>query len=125
MTSFTRIAVLLTAVLAFFLPISYTKGEDPISAKLDKIIIPKVEFIDCEIDEALDFLRKRARDLDPAGKGVNIILQVPTDFDRSCYTVTFSLKDIPLRDAIDYVARSVNLETKVERSAVVVSLPQP
>lgn len=54
-----------------------------ITAKLNNIIIPKIDFRDTSVRDAIDFLKQRSRDLDattddPAQKrGVNIVLKLP------------------------------------------------
>ena len=52
-----------------------------IQNKLNSIIIPRVEFKDATVREAIDFLKSKSRELDvresdPAKKGVNIVLQL-------------------------------------------------
>ncbi len=54
-----------------------------IEAKLNRIIIPKVEFKDATVRSAVDFLKAKSRDLDPETdpskpKGVNIVLKLDT-----------------------------------------------
>ena len=56
-------------------------GTAKINAKLNRIIIPKLEFKDATIREAVDFLKKKSADLDtlesePSRKGVNIVLKL-------------------------------------------------
>ncbi len=103
-------------------------GSAAINDKLDSITIPRIDFTDSSIVEAIGFLRKRAAELDdtesnPALKGVNIVLKLPPDSADSAYPITLSLQDVPLRAALDYVARTANLKIKVEPHAVVV-VPQ-
>lgn len=103
-------------------------GSDAISDKLDEIIIPKLDFTDSSIVEAIGFLRKRAAELDntesdPKLKGVNIVIKLPTDSPDASYPITLSLTDVPLRAALDYVARAANLKIKIEAHAVVI-VPQ-
>ena len=52
-----------------------------INAKLNRIVIPKLEFKDATIREAVDFLKKKSADLDtqepePSRRGVNIVLKL-------------------------------------------------
>ena len=52
-----------------------------IQNKLNTIILPKVEFKDATVREAIDFLKTKSRDLDirepdPTRRGVNIVLQL-------------------------------------------------
>lgn len=56
-------------------------GTAAIIAKLNRIIIPKVEFREATVREAIDFLKKKSAELDvnepdPTRRGVNIVLQL-------------------------------------------------
>ncbi|MFA7342718.1 MAG: Amuc_1098 family type IV pilus outer membrane protein [Terrimicrobiaceae bacterium] len=105
-----------------------TRGTSNINRKLDEIVIPKIDFRDATVREALDFIKQRASSLDtveqdPAKKGINIVLKLAPDAVESGSRITLSLTDVPLRAAIDYVARAANLKLKVEPYSVVV-VPQ-
>ncbi len=105
-----------------------TRGTSAINRKLDEIIIPRVDFNDATIREALDFLKQRAVALDtseqdPSRRGVNIVLKLAPDAPEAEQRISLSLTDIPLRVAIDYVAKAANLKLKIEPYAVVV-VPQ-
>ena len=59
-----------------------TRGTSLINRKLDEIIIPRIDFRDATIREALDFIKQRAVTLDtseqdPSRRGINIVLKVP------------------------------------------------
>jgi len=105
-----------------------TRGTSLINRKLDEIIIPRVDFQDATIREALDFIKQRAAALDtteqdPTRKGINIVLKLAADAPEANSRITLSLSDIPLRAAIDYVAKAANLKLKIEPYAVAV-VPQ-
>ena len=105
-----------------------TRGTSLINRKLDEIIVPRVDFRDATIREALDFLKQRSvaldtTDLDPTRRGINVVLKVPADSPEADARITLSLNDIPLRAAIDYVAKAANLKLKIEPYAVAV-VPQ-
>jgi len=109
-------------------PVIAVRSTQAITDKLDAIKIPRIDFTDSSIREALDFIKKRARDLDdsekdPGKKGVNIVLKLPPDADASAYPITLALDDVPLRAALEYVSQAANLKIKVEPFAVVV-VPQ-
>jgi hypothetical protein len=94
-----------------------------INQKLDEIIIPRVDFQDVTIREALDFLNQRAvsldgSEIDPARKGVNIDLKLPEGAVESESRITLALTDIPLRAAITYVAYAANLKLNVQPDTV-------
>jgi Flp pilus assembly secretin CpaC/tetratricopeptide (TPR) repeat protein len=105
-----------------------TRGTSLINRKLDEIIIPRIDFRDATIREALDFIKQRSVTLDtteqdPSRKGINIVLKAPADSPEANARITLSLNDIPLRAAIDYVAKAANLKLKIEPYAVAV-VPQ-
>lgn len=59
-----------------------TVGVAYITEKLKRIIIPKIDFEDTTVEEAIDFLRVRAAELDtmeldPSKKGVNFVIRRP------------------------------------------------
>jgi general secretion pathway protein D len=80
-----------------------SRGSQAINNKLDTIIIPRIDFTDSSIKEALDFIKKRASDLDTGdsdNKGINIVLKLPPDSPDASYPITLSLSDVPLREAL-------------------------
>jgi Type II secretory pathway, component PulD len=99
------------------------RGTSLINRKLDEIIIPRIDFQDVTIREALDFIKQRAAALDttetdPSRRGVNIVLNIPESAPEASARITLGLTDIPLRAAINYVANAANLKLKVEPYAV-------
>ena len=105
-----------------------TRGTSLINRKLDEIVIPRIDFRDATIREALDFIKQRAVALDtteqdPSRRGINIVLKAAADSPEASARITLSLNDIPLRAAIDYVAKAANLKLKIEPHAVAV-VPQ-
>jgi general secretion pathway protein D len=105
-----------------------TRGTSNINRKLDEIIIPKIDFTEATVREALDNIKQRAAALDtgeqdPSRKGINIVLKLPPGAAESAGSVTISLTDVPLRSVIRYVVEAANLKMKVEPYSVVV-VPQ-
>lgn len=100
-----------------------TRGTSLINRKLDEIILPRVDFHDATVREALDFIKQSAQKLDtteqdPTHKGINIVLKVGADAPEANARITLALNDIPLRAAIEYVAKAANLKLKIEPYAV-------
>lgn len=132
-------------------------GTARISAKLNTIIIPRIEFRDASIREAMDFLRQQAAANDPATegrKGVDIVLRLapmggrpelappvvlppPTEegviptpvpaplaapvvpaISPADARITLTLNEIPLGEALRYIASQAGLKVKVEPYAV-------
>ena len=104
-------------------------GRAYIQRKLRETIIPSVRFDEATVDEAVQYLRQKAAEHDPfetdeARKGVNIVIrnsagpgeEAAAPVDAS---ITLSLSNIPLADALQYVADGAGMKYKVEPIAVV------
>jgi hypothetical protein len=101
-----------------------TPPENTLASKLKAIILPSVAFTNATVDEAIEFLRIKSRDLDTtsedaAKKGVSIISS-STD-TKSSASISLDLRDVPLGEALRYVAELAGLEMKVEPFAVVLA----
>lgn len=109
--------------------------------KLQTVIIPEVEFKDTPLGQAVDYIRQRSRELDPASEGINILLKVgppkdksaddeatprrnpspprpvtPPDTPRS--VISLSLKKVSLDQVCRAVAREAQLNYRRENHAV-------
>lgn len=94
-----------------------------LSQKMQKIIFPQVQFSGASIEEAVEFLRVKSRDLDvyetdPARKGVNIILKAGSDAPTA--SISLDLKDVPMTEALRYVTELAGMKFKVEPFAVLI-----
>jgi len=104
------------------------KGTASISRKLDTIIIPSIDFRDATVREAVDFLKGRAAQLDtsepdPVRRGVNIVLKLDPDAEAAGAATridSLQLTNVPLREALSYVAEAAGLKLKVEPYAVAI-----
>lgn len=103
----------------------------PTLKKAHGIILPKIEFREATLAEALDFLRAKAKELDPDKSGVNIVLTPGIDTVRLGNTdmrpadarITMSLTNVPLDDAVRYVTGLAGLKLRVEPNALVLEAP--
>ena len=63
-----------TLTLACFLPAVLAETPRQTKAKMQKMVIPKVEFREASLEDVLEFLVQTSQEMDPKGVGVNIIL---------------------------------------------------
>ena len=100
-----------------------------INQKLDSIVIPFVDFDDSTLEDAIEFLQGRSRTLDPeiieVNKGVDFVLNMGTGNSPEIAAIldkTFSLRlrNVPLRQVLDFVTRQTGTTFRVDRFAVVV-----
>jgi hypothetical protein len=59
--------------------VCFPSRESGIIGKLNRIVIPKVDLRNITVSEAIEFLRQKAKQLDPEGVGVNIVLKLPAE----------------------------------------------
>ncbi len=123
-----------------------TEGVAYITEKLRRIIIPRIDFEDTTVEEAIDFLRLRAAELDtleldPARKGVNFVIRRPRttaigageggldaaageapllgDGDPGSLRIDeLRLRNVPLAIALKYIGDKTKLRYKVDDFAV-------
>jgi len=125
------------------------RGTEAMIARLNRIIIPRVDFRDATVRQAVTFLQERSRDLDTtesdaSRRGINIVLKLPSIITpapsslevegedpsapalRADNRITLNLTNVPLYEALRYVATLAGLKVKVEPFAVsIVPLSEP
>ena len=126
------------------------RGTDQITAKLNSIIIPKIDLSDSPISEAVEYLKQKSVEQDPNHKGVNIFLKLGSQASASGPQgvistnatapgtgsqgntasaephITLALSHVPLYVALDYISKLCNLKLKIDPYAVsIVPLSEP
>jgi hypothetical protein len=115
-------------------PPAEPKWKEDLNRKLERIVIPRLEFKEATVPEAIEFLARKVSDLDfdsPAGeRGVNIELDAkaasrqstaPGALNPQVPRVTVSLTNIPLIEALRYVTSLAGLKfTTSERGITIV-----
>lgn len=121
------------------------RGTEAITAKLNRIIIPRIDLRDTSIREAVEFLKQQSRQLDTTAdnpkdkRGVNIVLKLdsmstpppvdpnapPAEGAAPAITsanadtrITLALSNVPLIEALRYLTELAGLKFKVEPFAV-------
>lgn len=95
-----------------------SQGVAPLVAKCRALVIPHVEFQDAALKDVVQFLVEQSRQLDPAKEGVNIVLDLQ---EMKPATLTLTLRNVPLSEALRYVTQLTGLQLKYEPMAVVIS----
>jgi general secretion pathway protein D len=123
------------------------RGTEQIVAKMNSIIIPKIDLSDSPISEAVEYLKQKSVEQDPAKKGVNIFLKLGTPTPAPAASpgttegmaassstpsgagephVSLILNQVPLYVALDYLCKLSNLKLKIDPYAVsIVPLSEP
>ena len=99
------------------IPSDLTGGGGPSNApisvtnKMERIILPVVDFQDVSIQEAFDFLRAQSVDLDtveldPARRGINFVLDLgsgPEAAKAKAAKITLQMKGVPLSNVVKHI----------------------
>lgn len=91
-------------------------GSDRIRQKLRSITFPKVEFDGATLEEVVELLRVRSRDLDPEGRGISFVVSVPSEARSK--TVSLNLLKVPMEELLRYVSEMCDVSYKVDEHAV-------
>lgn len=90
-----------------------------ITRKAREIIVPKVEFREATVREAIDFIHGKAAENDPEKKGINILLnEVNGPADKR---LTMSLSEIPVLELLRFTAELAELDFQIRDTAIVLS----
>jgi general secretion pathway protein D len=112
---------------AFLKVVSNPKPTAPFSyleAKLKSIVFPSVRFQNATLEEAIEFIRIKSRDLDtattdPAHKGVNIIIQASAQGKTA--RITLDLKDVPMSELLRYITELSQTKFQVAPFAILIT----
>ena len=94
-----------------------------------RIIFPQIQFSGASVEEAVEYLRIKSRDLDTTEqdatkRGVEIVLK--PDVLLSSAQLSLDLHDVPMIEALRYVVELAGLKSKLGADAVlVVPLSEP
>ncbi|MCW0219705.1 MAG: hypothetical protein OJI67_15380, partial [Prosthecobacter sp.] len=91
-------------------------GRDVIQDKLRKLIIDKIDFSGAALQEVVEFLRIRSRDLDPTGKGIDFVIGVPPELLSR--QISLNLQNVPIEEVLRYATEIAGLNYRVENYAV-------
>ncbi len=91
------------------------------TARLESIMIPSLDFRDANIKDVVLFLTETCRRLDTEGKGINILLLGMEDsVAAEQNNITISIRDMSLYEALQYIVEMASLKFEVKPSVVAV-----
>lgn len=92
---------------------------EQLAEKLRSLRLPKLELAGATLEEVVEYLRITSRDIDPDGKGVDFIVNSAPEVASKSLTLT--LLDIPLEEAVRYVTELAGMSYKLDDAAVVIT----
>ncbi|MCB1231337.1 MAG: LysM peptidoglycan-binding domain-containing protein [Verrucomicrobiae bacterium] len=103
---------------------TWERPEEPIAEILGRtIVIPRVEFQDLPLGDALDILQKQSVEHDHESltkpRGIDIILTGANSFAET--RITLNLQNVPLIEALRYTVELANAQMQFDGNAVLIS----
>ncbi|MDB6073083.1 MAG: hypothetical protein JWO89_723 [Verrucomicrobiaceae bacterium] len=83
-----------------------------------QIILPRAEFAAATVQEVIEFLQVKARNLDPKHEGINIINKSDAN---SPARITLSLINVPVFEVLNYTAELAGLKIEAGEHALILS----
>jgi len=91
-----------------------------IFAKLDRIILPSLEFEDSDINGVVGLLNQRSRTYDTMKEGVTFSIAM-TDAERALLNkVNLRFSNIPLSEALRYICQDLGLKYRIDNNGVTI-----
>ncbi|MDZ8117964.1 type II secretion system protein GspD [Pontiella agarivorans] len=91
------------------------------TAKLEQISIPSLDFREANIKDVVLFLTETARRQDPAKQGVNILLMgMENSMAADANNITISIRDMSLLESLQYIVEMASLKFDVREKAVAI-----
>lgn len=93
------------------------KGD--LEAKVASIVLPEVNFVEAPLGDVLDYFSARAIELSKGKIAVNFIYTGPNEL-RAETTISLSLRNVPMTEAVKYVAQLSRSRVRYEPHAIVI-----
>ncbi len=97
-----------------------TKGD--LKSRMAAIIVPKIDFKEASLTSVLDYLPKLAAQ-QPGAPPLNIVRMFPKEYGDT-KSITLQLSNVPMTDALDYIAQLGGVTVTYEKAAVVIRQPE-
>lgn len=102
-------------------PADKTGGGSGRTGLAARLVLPEANFRNAPLPDVIRFLQEKSIELDPAKKGLNLILKINGEPRASEIDINLSLREIPLSEALRYVAQLGGLNLRFDENAVVLS----
>ncbi len=109
----------------------FSDSKNTLISKLSSIIISQISLENVPLPEAIDYLKQKSIDYDNEKKGINIVLNLKLEEKKSTANssslleksvqphISLDLKQVPIRTALEYLAKQANLAIRIDPYAVV------
>lgn len=90
--------------------------KETLARKLRDIKIQRIDFTGASLEEVIEYLRVRSRDVDADGRGVDFVLSLGGD--SPARQISLNLVDVPVEEVLRYATEMAGVTYRVEEFAV-------
>ncbi|MEO6055069.1 MAG: hypothetical protein ABIP97_13760 [Chthoniobacterales bacterium] len=113
-------------LLLLFFVMSAMAQTTVMEIKLNRVIIPKVDFKEASLDSVLDYMAQIPVKTKQMDSPVNMVrLYKSTDPSAGEKLITLSLSNVPWTELMRYVSVAANVECEYKPYAIMISAPKP
>lgn len=95
------------------------RAKENLTQKLRTLMIPMVDFESTGLNEIVEFLRIRSRELDPARKGISIVVNASPELLEK--PLSLRMSSVPLEEVLLQATRLVGATYRVDEHAVIIT----
>ena len=95
-----------------------TADGQQVLSRMDRIIIPQIEFEDADAATVLDWISSRSAKYDPNKRGVVINKSFPESSDN--WRVSINMRNIPMSEVIRYICQQTGLKYRIDTDSIYV-----
>lgn len=125
-SSKSRVAVrrIVTTLLAAGVALGFMISSRPLAAqdlhdRIEKMVIPKVDFNEAKVEDVIVWMRQTSERLDPEKTGINIVVDL--DDEAKAKTVTMKLRKVPLDDFVRFFCHMADLEYRITGKVLIIT----
>jgi hypothetical protein len=116
--------ILLPLLTGVSLPDKHSdKGDDPFRIAVSQRVVSEIRFENATLDEAVEFVRVKSRELDPLHEEFNVVLKKPRDHasPSNGMPITMHLQNVPIGEILRLIAKEAGLQAVEQEHAFVIA----
>ncbi len=92
--------------------------------RLNSQVVAEVDFKDASLDQVVDFIRVRSKELDKEQRPLNIIVTKAAKDATQGATTNLKLTNVPLGAVLNYASQQLGVAPRIDQYAIVIDVPQ-
>lgn len=99
-------------------------SQSQLQNRLNNQIVAEVDFKDASLQQVVDFIQTRSKELDKEQRPLNIIVTKAARDATQGQTTNLKLTNVPLGVVLNYASQQLGVAPRVEQYAIVIDVPQ-